>query len=103
VLVSFLEEHLYNGVDGVEGEIYPAAMVMGTSALGMLVLQRLKGLKKVSRLPCWLGQSMYAAKLSMLVLPQVSNPPHPTPPHPTPPHPTPPHPYLFPNLCPFHL
>jgi len=73
LLVSFLEEHLYNGVDGVEGEIYPAAMVLGTSALGIAVLQRLKRLGRAGRLPCWLGQSMYAAKLSMLVLPQASS------------------------------
>lgn len=52
--------------------MYPAAMVIATSALGVAVVQRLKTSKKVGRRAAWAIQGIFAAKLSMLVLPQVT-------------------------------
>ena len=59
------------GADEVGGEMYPAVMVLLTSALGMAVAQRLKSQASLGPLTAWLLLCMYASKLAMLLLPQV--------------------------------
>ena len=62
------------GADEVGGEMYPAVMVLFTSALGMAVAQRLKSQASLGPLTAWLLHCMYASKLAMLLLPQVCFP-----------------------------
>lgn len=71
VLVAYLEQHLFLGADEVEGEMYPAAMVIATSALGIAVGRRLQSNKKLGLTFWWITQAIFVAKLFMLVLPQV--------------------------------
>ncbi len=70
-LVAYLEQHLFLGADEVEGEMYPAAMVIATSVLGIAVGRRLQSSRKLGRTSWWITQSVFVAKLFMLVLPQV--------------------------------
>lgn len=74
MLVTFLEELLYLGADEVEGEMYPAAMVIATSALGLAVTQRLSSQQLLGRQAAWILYCVFLSKLSMLVLPQVHLP-----------------------------
>lgn len=73
LLLTFLEEHLYAG-EVEEGwvEAYPAYLVVLTSGLGVLLASRLAEAKTIGRTTTWLLQCMFAAKLAMLLLPEVS-------------------------------
>ena len=71
IQLTILEEQLYIGVDEVEGEIYPAGMVLLTSFLGILALRRLLHRGKIGVPSFWILSSLLAGKLSMLLLPQV--------------------------------
>ena len=73
LLLTFLEEHLYVG-EVEEGwvEAYPAYLVVLTSGLGVLLASRLAEAKIIGRTTTWLLQCMFAAKLAMLLLPEVS-------------------------------
>ena len=73
LLLTFLEEHLYAG-EVEEGwvEAYPAYLVVLTSGLGVLLASRLAEAKIIGRTTTWLLQCMFAAKLAMLLLPEVS-------------------------------
>lgn len=70
-LVAYLEQHLFLGADEIEGEMYPAAMVVATSLLGIAAGRRLYFLGKLEPNLWWLTQAIFAAKLFMLILPQV--------------------------------
>ena len=73
VVVAALEEHLYAGEHqhGAE-DAYPAAFVVLTSLLGAAMTWKLSRpgqcLGPVAR---WVQLSVYASKLSMLLVPQV--------------------------------
>ena len=76
LLLTFLEEHLYAG-EVEEGwvEAYPAYLVVLTSGLGVLLASRLAEANIIGRTTTWLLQCMFAAKLAMLLLPEVSSRP----------------------------
>ena len=71
ILVAYLEQHLFLGADEVEGEMYPAAMVIATSLLGIAVGRRLQASRKIGLTSHWITQAIFVAKLFMLILPQV--------------------------------
>ena len=67
-----MEEHLYAGDhDDPNGEMYPAVLVIATSALGITVSRCMLRAGCIGRLGTWLLEAIFAAKLAMLVLPQV--------------------------------
>ena len=76
VVVAALEENLYGGVHDDEDEhIYPAAFVVLTSLLGFYVVSRLQLNAKVGPAAAWLTKCIYVAKLSVLIIPEVSRAP----------------------------
>ena len=77
VLVAALEENLYGGVhDDGDEHIYPAAFVVLTSLLGFYVVSRLQLNAKLGPAAAWLTKCIYVAKLSVLLIPEVSKAPH---------------------------
>ena len=76
VVVAALEENLYGGVHDDEDEhIYPAAFVVLTSLVGFYVVSRLQLNAKVGPAAAWLTKCIYVAKLSVLIIPEVSTAP----------------------------
>ena len=70
VAVAAAEESLYaGGLDGTD--VYPAALVVATSAAGVWAVRRLAATERVGPAAAWLLQCVYAAKLSMLLIPEV--------------------------------
>ena len=69
-LVCVAEEHLFAGAHG-EQQMYPAYMVVLTSALGAAVASRAAALGKLERWGAWVCKACYAAKLSMLAVPEA--------------------------------
>ena len=73
VLVAALEENLYGVMhDGADDHIYPAAFVVLTSALGCYVVSKLQLSGQVGPAASWLTKCIYVAKLSTLLIPEVS-------------------------------
>ena len=76
VVVAALEENLYGGAHDDEDEhIYPAAFVVLTSLVGFYVVSRLQLNAKVGPAAAWLTKCIYVAKLSVLIIPEVSTAP----------------------------
>ena len=76
VVVAALEENLYGGVHDDEDEhIYPAAFVVLTSLVGFYVVSRLQLNAKIGPAAAWLTKCIYVAKLSVLIIPEVSRTP----------------------------
>jgi hypothetical protein len=75
VVVAALEENLFAGAYAdFEVDMYPAAFVVLTSALGLSVVRKLHRAGCVGVAASWLLQCIYVAKLSMLAIPEVSLP-----------------------------
>ena len=73
VLVAALEENLYAGVqDDADDHIYPAAFVVLTSALGFYTVSKLQLCGQVGPAASWLTKCIYVAKISILLIPEVS-------------------------------
>lgn len=70
VALAAAEESLYaGGLDGTD--VYPAALVVMTSAAGIWAVRRLAAGGRVGPAAAWLLQCIHAAKLSMLLIPEV--------------------------------
>lgn len=74
VIIAEAEKQLYLGTGEVQGEMYPAIMVIGTSVLGVATTHRLKSEKVLGHWTAWLVFSIFASKLVLLILPQVAMP-----------------------------
>ena len=73
VLVAALEENLYGGVqEDADDHLYPAAFVVLTSALGFYTVSKLQLCGQVGPAASWLTKCIYVAKLSILLIPEVS-------------------------------
>lgn len=73
MLVAALEENLYGGVqDDADDHMYPAAFVVLTSALGFYTVSKLQLCGQVGPAASWLTKCIYVAKLSILLIPEVS-------------------------------
>ena len=72
-LLSVLEEHLYAGEheDGAAAEMYPGYLVLLTSAAGATLTHRLATGGRLSRAAAWALHCVFAAKLTMLLVPEV--------------------------------
>ncbi len=71
VALAATEESLYaGGLDGTD--VYPAALVVLTSAAGIWAVRRLVAGGRVGPAAAWLLQCIHAAKLSMLLIPEVA-------------------------------
>lgn len=73
-LVCLLEEQLYSSsfLEGPGAEqMYPAYLVVATSAAGALAAQRLSAARLAPRWAAWVVPALYVAKLSMLVVPEA--------------------------------
>lgn len=72
--MAVMEEQLYAGEEGAEGggAVYPAALVALTSALGFAAARRLAAAGAIGGLASWALQCIAVAKLSMLLLPEVT-------------------------------
>ena len=68
-----LEEHLYAGEheDGAAAEMYPGYLVLLTSAAGATLTHRLVTAGRLSRVAAWALHCVFAAKLTMLLVPEA--------------------------------
>lgn len=71
--MAAVEENLYAGVHEEihDGDMYPAAFVVLTSALGVALTRKLQAGGRVGAAAAWLAQCIHVAKLSMLAIPEV--------------------------------
>jgi hypothetical protein len=73
-LVCILEEQLYSAA-ALEGpgaeQMYPAYLVVATSAAGAAAAERLAAARLAPRWAAWVVPALYAAKLSMLIVPEA--------------------------------
>lgn len=75
VVMAAAEENLYAGsYDEAATDVYPAVLVVLTSAAGVCLVRRLQQGARLGPAAAWLLQCIYAAKLSMLAIPQVCMP-----------------------------
>lgn len=76
MVTAAAEENLYAGsYDEAATDVYPAVLVALTSAAGVCLARRLQQGGRLGPAAAWLLQCIYAAKLSMLAIPQVWRPP----------------------------
>ena len=72
VVTAAAEENLYaGGYDEAAADVYPAVLVALTSAAGVGLARRLQQGARLGPAAAWLLQCIYAAKLSMLAIPQA--------------------------------
>lgn len=72
VVVAAMEENLFAGVHEDGGDdMYPAAFVVLTSAMGLALTRKVQAGFRVGVAASWLVQCIYVAKLSMLAIPEV--------------------------------
>lgn len=72
--MAALEENLYGGVqDDADDHLYPAGFVALTSALGFYTVSKLQLCGQVGPAASWLTKCIYVAKLSILLIPEVSH------------------------------
>ena len=72
--MAAFEENLYGGVqDDAYNHMYPAAFVVLTSALGFYIVSKLQLCGQLGPAASWLTKCIYVAKLSILLIPEVSH------------------------------
>ena len=72
-MVAYLEGQLHGGALEEGNQTYPGYLVLVTSGVGLLLSSKAKGAGLLSDAVGGLLNSIYTAKLALLILPQVQN------------------------------